>query len=162
MDDELERMLLDRTPDLASVLADLDLTEDDLDLGFDHFDARRSWLLKDAIWVPEAEPIGYYRDRAPEGYRLHAVHELDEDHWRVCPPHSERRCSYVVGPQHMTCRRPAVALLNRWHWRREGPQRWYGFCDEPGHMYAWWMGSDGRIWHWVLEDATAPPTRETA
>lgn len=67
----------------------------------------------------------------PAGHRVVLVDaaEYDPD-WSLLA--LGRRCRYTTGPGNVTCKRPAVVLLNRGSGSR--PQ-WWGYCDLQGHLY---------------------------
>jgi hypothetical protein len=76
----------------------------------------------------------------PPGHHWEVVQDGNVLDWRVGG--EGKRCRFTVGPNHQTCKRPAVVRMKR-------GSRWWGYCDLPGHMYAYWI-EDGKIAHWTL------------
>jgi hypothetical protein len=90
-------------------------------------------------------------------------HTTPGHHWEVLPAPTGylrwriggegKRCRYGSSPGHKACGRPAVAQLDRGHGSHN---RWYAYCDLPGHMYAYWI-EDGRVVSWVLRPDVPKP-----
>lgn len=98
-------------------------------------------------YVREVEYLESFDRPRPRGYRLVVVDEIARhaarsDTWHAWRPATPgRRCRYLVAVNGnhtgTTCKRPAVAELNR----SSDPahERWWGYCDNPDHLF-------GRVW----------------
>lgn len=79
----------------------------------------------------------------PEGTEWVARREGDE--WTAAPWRvSGLRCRWG-SPRTGYCQRPAIAALNRSHGKPR--PRWYGYCDDPQHLYGRWV-EDGAVMDW--------------
>lgn len=78
---------------------------------------------------------------APDGYMW--VWRQEDDRWRLGG--DGKLCRYTVGPAHATCKRPAVATLNR-AWSDRRSNRW-GYCER--HLFSRHI-HDGAIWSGAL------------
>lgn len=102
-------------------------------------------------WVTAKLLAAEAREPLPEGYELAAVVSPD---WRLV---TGKPCARKVGRG--TCRRPAVAELNRGHDRRGSRDRqsrivdaWWPYCMD--HMYGNWI-EDGKVMHWILREVAS-------
>ncbi|MCW2601846.1 MAG: hypothetical protein JWM02_3675 [Frankiales bacterium] len=91
---------------------------------------------------PPYPPPGWGSDEdPPPGYVR--VWERAHEGWRVGG--DGKTCCYTVGPGHATCKRPAVATLDRGRGPM-APNRW-GYCED--HLYGRHL-HDNALWDCAL------------
>jgi hypothetical protein len=81
-------------------------------------------------------------DAPPNGW--HWEWAKAHDGWR--PDGEGKRCRFTVGPNRQSCKRPAVATLDRGHGPM-APNRW-AYCEQ--HLYGRHL-HDGALWECHLK-----------
>jgi hypothetical protein len=111
--------------------------------------ARPSWL--GAVIGPSSDPV------APDGFVAVDVDAFQADAgavlaWRRPDDWELRnaRCRWTVGPGHLTCKKPPVAMLARSRYGSRGPV-WWAYCGR--HLYRRRIDAQGRLVERRLLDA---------
>lgn len=89
-------------------------------------------------------------DVAASGFAWIVVPEEDETtlgwhRWTTSPAIVDGRWCRWGSPRGGYCGRPASAALDR----GSGRPKWYGYCDDPTHLYGRWI-EDGKVVGWRL------------